>query len=352
MAFPLAHDDEGLPVEVPPVAVGWLVRRHGGGKGRPGAVYDGEGRPLVVELDATTTDLRTLGCRPGSYRLDAVDDARKPLGVTAYTEVATDEGGEDGEAGAAGADAAVAALARAVEAMQRVQAERERVQAVMFQKLIDRIAPAPARPADDLRNMVMQVLDLRKDMRNEIEEEAGTNEEDEDEEDIDEEDDDENEEKAAPDQNALMATLVGLLTQYLPLLAARFVQPNAPAPATAAQAVPEAAPAVDAPTPVPAAAEVASAARAARNVSGPNEVWRRTAAKQEDFYRKIDAVFEQLTPEEQAKANTILKELPKDVMLKIGKRLGAMPVEQAVAEARRMLMAAPQNGTDTQEGGS
>src|SRR5690349_5679877 len=139
MTFPLAHDDEGLPVEVPPVAAGWLVRRHGGGKGRPGAVYDGEGRPLVVALDATAAELRSIGCRPGSYRLDAVDEARKPLGVTAYTEVPAAEGEEEVEAGAMGAEAAVAALARAVEAMQRVQAERERVQAAMFQKLIDRI---------------------------------------------------------------------------------------------------------------------------------------------------------------------------------------------------------------------
>src|SRR5262245_41881364 len=85
--YPLAHDETGIPVEVPATAVGWLVRRHAGGRGRPGAVYDGDGCPLVVELDATVEELRANGCRPGSYRLDAVDSGRRPLGVAAYTEV-------------------------------------------------------------------------------------------------------------------------------------------------------------------------------------------------------------------------------------------------------------------------
>jgi hypothetical protein len=68
MMFPLAHDDTGTPLEVPAEAVGWLVRRHSGGKGRPAAVYDVEGRPLVVGLDATAADLRAEGCKPGPYQ--------------------------------------------------------------------------------------------------------------------------------------------------------------------------------------------------------------------------------------------------------------------------------------------
>src|SRR5437667_12709647 len=95
MTYPLANDENCLPLDVPATAMGWLVRRHGGGKGRPGSLYDADGRPLVVPLTATVADLRTLGCGPGGYRLDAVDDGRKPLGVTAYTEV---RGGDDGEA--------------------------------------------------------------------------------------------------------------------------------------------------------------------------------------------------------------------------------------------------------------
>jgi hypothetical protein len=89
-----------MPLDVPASAAGWLVRRHGGGKGRPGSLYDGDGRPLVVPLQATVDDLRSLGCGPGGYRLDAVDDSRKPLGVTAYTEVRSEEGEGDTTYGA------------------------------------------------------------------------------------------------------------------------------------------------------------------------------------------------------------------------------------------------------------
>src|SRR5690606_1436169 len=99
---------------------------------------------------------RGQGCKPGMYRLDAVDSGRRTLEVVAYTEVAfdgtTDE--PEGVRPVGGQDAAVAALARAVEAMQRVQAERERaqaerdrVQAEMISRLVDRLAPpAPELP--------------------------------------------------------------------------------------------------------------------------------------------------------------------------------------------------------------
>jgi hypothetical protein len=151
MEFPLAHDENGAPLDVPATAIGWLVRRHAGGRGRPAAVYDADGRPLLVALDATAADLRAEGCRAGTYRLDAVDSNRRLLNVAAYTEVLFDgaaDAGLDLAASAGHSDAAVAALARAVEAMQRVQAERERaqaererVQAEMLARLVDRLAP-------------------------------------------------------------------------------------------------------------------------------------------------------------------------------------------------------------------
>ncbi len=117
-------------MDVPNGAAGWLVRRHSGGRGRPAAVYDREGQPLVVMLDATASDLREFGCKPGMYRLDVVDSARQLMGVAAYTEVTGDAATTpEMEVTRSGSDAAVLALARAVEAMQRVQAERERMQA-------------------------------------------------------------------------------------------------------------------------------------------------------------------------------------------------------------------------------
>ena len=105
MEFPLAHDESGAPLSVPGNASGWLVRKHSGGRGRPGAVYDDDGRPLVVPLESTAADLRSIGCRPGMYRLDAVDDNRGQLGGTAYTEVRRDGISQDDDAERA-ADAA------------------------------------------------------------------------------------------------------------------------------------------------------------------------------------------------------------------------------------------------------
>ncbi len=164
MTYPLAHDEHGIPLDIPTGTSGWLVRRHGGGRGRPAAVYDPDGRPLVVDLDATVADLRNAGCKPGSYRLDAVDGQRKLLGAAAYTELQGT--GDPGDVETTGSDAAVMALARAVEAMQRVQAERERMQSEMFAKLIDRLTPpAPAQP-QGLLDALGEYTDAQKLIRN------------------------------------------------------------------------------------------------------------------------------------------------------------------------------------------
>jgi hypothetical protein len=107
------------------------------------------------------------------YRLDAVDDNRGQLGVTAYTEVRRDSISlDDGEEGAAlngFGDAAVMALARAVEAMQRVQAEREkaqaereRVQSELIARLVERLAPAPVMAPRNLREVLDEHLDVTK----------------------------------------------------------------------------------------------------------------------------------------------------------------------------------------------
>jgi hypothetical protein len=131
--YPLAHDEDCMPLEVPATAVGWLVRRHGGGRGRPGAVYDRAGSPLVLALDATIDALYDAGCGPGVYRLDAVDASRRPLNVVAYTELSAEDGPEADddthERSRHSSSDPVAAMARTMEAMQRTQAERERAYA-------------------------------------------------------------------------------------------------------------------------------------------------------------------------------------------------------------------------------
>jgi hypothetical protein len=139
--YPLANDENGHPIEVPAQAAGWLVRRHGGGKGRPAAAYDGDGRPLVVPLDATAADLRAAGLTPGMYRLDAVDGDRRSVNAIAYTEIGA--GADGGAAGdlkpATPQDAVLLAMARTIDSFQRVQAERERQHAELMKHLIDRI---------------------------------------------------------------------------------------------------------------------------------------------------------------------------------------------------------------------
>src|SRR3954469_4179584 len=85
--YSLACDLNGSPIQLPPEAVAWRVRRRTGKQGRPQCVYDFEtGAQLELPLDATIDDLRPYG--PGVYRLDAIDkDGKIIAGVIAQTEV-------------------------------------------------------------------------------------------------------------------------------------------------------------------------------------------------------------------------------------------------------------------------
>ncbi len=183
--YALANDENGTPLDVPATAAGWLVRRHAGGKGRPGAVYDADGRPLVAPLGATARDLRTLGCGAGSYRLEAVDANRRAVGVVAFTELKPDEDDPiesraDEHRGAEYVAAkAIEALARSVEAMQRTQAERERahadreraltdrdrVQTELFGKLMQRFAPAAPQAPVKLKEILGEHVDVQRAIR-------------------------------------------------------------------------------------------------------------------------------------------------------------------------------------------
>jgi hypothetical protein len=175
--YPLANDEEGNVVEVPAPAIGWLVRRHGGGRGRPGVVYDRGGRPLVVPLDATGDDLRAAGCGAGAYRLDALGDDRRLLGVTAYTELTRASGdAEEGVAAVPSRDSEIAALARVCEAMQRTQAEQIRATVERERQLLDtiqrltRTAVAPG-PVERLRNARSEDIEVRASLRDALEQE-------------------------------------------------------------------------------------------------------------------------------------------------------------------------------------
>jgi hypothetical protein len=294
--YPLAHDETGIPVDVPAAAVGWLVRRHAGGRGRPAAVYDADGCPLVVALDATLEELRAHGCRPGSYRLDAVDGGRRPLGVAAYTEVSGEAEEVTRVVGPANAtDAAIAALARAVEAMQRVQAERERVQAEMFMRLIERLAPVPVvQPASDLRNAVAQAVELKRTL-DELGEAAR-----------DEEDD-----EGGKSTLEVLASVVG------PVLDALKVVKAAKAPS------------------VTATRNVGPDAAAG---GGGGEAAERGPARAE-LAAKLDAVLKRLSREELDRVQELMETAPPEVRELAERKLVTLTPEQAVVELRAMLEA-------------
>lgn len=97
--YPLAFDGNGNPLEVPPEAIAWRVRRGGGRRGRPRHVFDPEtGRQLEVPLTSTIDTLIDAGCLPDRYLLYPVDGQSHVIqGVIAVTEVPE---GADGESGA------------------------------------------------------------------------------------------------------------------------------------------------------------------------------------------------------------------------------------------------------------
>src|SRR5262249_47856119 len=78
---PLAWGQHGDPVELPKEAVGWRVRRHkiGDRGGAPELIYE-NGRPLILELEATAEELvDRVGGKTGRYRLDRVDQHGRPV---------------------------------------------------------------------------------------------------------------------------------------------------------------------------------------------------------------------------------------------------------------------------------
>lgn len=182
--FPMAHDIHGTPISVPPGAVAWRVRRQTAG--RPGLVLGLDGGPLTVPLISTPDELRMAGCGPGTYRLDAVDDAGRPLGAVAFTQLEDEQPPAPPPPPTPDGDAlitSVNALARSIEnqnrnegmvrvmeAMQRTQAEqgrmlsqlmaeRDKTMAQVVVALVERAGSA-AGPAD-LRGQIRQAIGIQ-----------------------------------------------------------------------------------------------------------------------------------------------------------------------------------------------
>ena len=158
MRVPLGHDAQGEPIDVPDRATAWRVRRHSGGRGRPGLVYGRDGSPLVVPIAATAEDLRTEGVSAGTYRLEALDAEGRPLaGTVAITQI---DGGEEAEA--VGPDALAVAL-RTLDGYREICSEQAKqlgqafevitqTQAAMVKSLVAadviKAQPPPEPPSD------------------------------------------------------------------------------------------------------------------------------------------------------------------------------------------------------------
>jgi hypothetical protein len=106
--YPLAYDASGNPVELPPGAVAWRVRRGGGRRGRPRNVFNAEtGRQLEIALGASLQDLIETNVPPDRYLLYPISaDGQVIPGVVAVTEVPPDEDDDENveEGGALGTD--------------------------------------------------------------------------------------------------------------------------------------------------------------------------------------------------------------------------------------------------------
>jgi hypothetical protein len=76
---PLARDEDGNAIEIPPEAACWRVRRHTGG--RPRLVLDVNKQPMQLPLSYTLADLEDI-LSPGAYRLDLVDARGETMHLT------------------------------------------------------------------------------------------------------------------------------------------------------------------------------------------------------------------------------------------------------------------------------
>jgi hypothetical protein len=127
MRYPLAFDSNGNPLDIPPQAIAWRVRRGGGRRGRPRNVFDAEtGRQLELPLGSTLDDLVSTGVEADRYLLYPIDSEGRILaGIVAVTEVPEGDGG-DGDPSAA-TDEKSALLALLVRQQATIDSQNDRL---------------------------------------------------------------------------------------------------------------------------------------------------------------------------------------------------------------------------------
>jgi hypothetical protein len=137
----LAYDANGEPFELPQSMAGWRVRKLNS-KGVPEVVYGRDGLPLYLPLDADIEDLRREAREVGRYRLDPVDDRKRPIlnAEAAYVCVPSADRTPDPAAASQTAGVQVEMLSRLVAALlesQKQHAELVRMYVSQFPVIVD-----------------------------------------------------------------------------------------------------------------------------------------------------------------------------------------------------------------------
>lgn len=321
----LAFSIEGEPFMPPAAATGWRVKRLRL-KGAPEVVYDREGLPLVLPLDATMDELRAEGATAGRYRLDPVDLGGKTIAnaTPAYVFV------HDASAAVRPAvPSAELASPSGAAAMNEPLIEAMRLNAQMAQSVIGQFAAVMAASAGLLRAADGAGLPAREPRGiagDETDQTAA---------------DDEGESEPAPTAKTPLATLVAAITPALLPLCAELGPKLATALAGgslrdlfdwqgAANRGKEAARAasgsenrttsVTPPTPAP----------ASTSPGGTSGVGLAAMAQ-------LLAIQAQLAPDERAMVQALASELTPDERDAWIQRLAALPLVEAVAKVRAVL---------------
>jgi hypothetical protein len=157
--IPLAFDANGEPLKVPERASAWRVRRGGGRRGRPRAVFNREGRQLEVPIESTVHDLADYGCPPGRYRLEAITrDGRLIAECVAVTEVPVsfgddDDDGEGGDDGSPAVSSVWAEVYQELHDRRRAMNEQSATLCRAFEAMAQAFGPVRAigvQPAPEL----------------------------------------------------------------------------------------------------------------------------------------------------------------------------------------------------------
>jgi len=90
--MPKLFNVEGEPIDVPPSAVAWQVRRPRT-QGHPEVVHGADGVPLFLPIDAGIEDLRRAVELDGRYQLVPVDEHYRRIDGVAYAWVCLQSGG-------------------------------------------------------------------------------------------------------------------------------------------------------------------------------------------------------------------------------------------------------------------